>query len=293
MALLHIPIMKADSADARSAVHVVRLDRDAWVAVWQAPPPLVPSRAFTRLWDARPREPTHILLSPRNQDTPASLAGMIPYTTTRLTRSYGVVPAFHGQRRTYMYAAEVPSETTAQSSAERGPTRACRVDAAAPADAPASVTPIPPMVEALIRGLAQECAAVEPVAEWTPDLTSAPWNQATVNWYRTGDDHMPRHSDWMHGAPPRAVVASLTLAPPLAPPREFVIQASTVKSAARARAEQLQGFDGAPATVSIATTNGTVVVMGGSVQERYVHGVPRVDGHTAPRINLSFRTFLA
>lgn len=264
-------------ADANGARVRVQLDGDAWVEVWQLPLEQVPPRAFARLWDARPREPTHVLMRGRGQSPPGGHAyerihahkhalpspgsnggvqgcsevALTPYATRRLTRSFGVLPPYSGATSSYMFA-----ETTA--------------DASSP-----TTTPLPAEVVRLAHAL---------------DLDA--YNQATVNWYRNGEDYLPKHADWVLGATPGSVIASVTLAPLDAGPRPFVLKANHVRSALQQRSElPLPGGEEGPEKVVIETRHGTVIVMGGTTQARYVHSLPCVRGHAEPRINVSLRSY--
>jgi hypothetical protein len=215
----------------------VNLDADAWVDVWQLPPEKVPSKLFSRLWDARPRTATHLFSVNHNFRR--------RYETQRLTRSFGVLPPFTRSTGSYMFA-ECDAE----------------LETAMAAPAATLHCPMPSEIQQLSHVLAGE------------DHEAG--NQATVNWYSCGNDWLPFHSDLSDGG--TSDILSVTLAPRDAPPRNFVIKHKSKRNKP-------------DAAVVIETCNGTVIVMGGSMQSRYVHGLPPADDYCEPRINVSFRTY--
>ena len=267
--------IELEDDDARCIT--IALDSDAWIRVWQLPRERVPSRFFTRLWDARPRAPTHVLMKALH----AKDTTFHPYETKRLTRSFGVLPACLDEvngvtKHSYMFSGDVAIGADGADGADVKKERKGMLG-----------DPWPHTVECV------QSAVLSSYGNNSTNSTDAGmplWNQATVNWYRDGTDYMPMHADWTHGAVPHASIVCVTLAPHLAPPRTFELRASNVRSAVRKRRD-LQLDQEGPLSVRVATRNGTVIEMGGTTQERYIHGVLKHDAHDAPRINISLRAF--
>lgn len=114
---------------------------------------------------------------------------------------------------------------------------------------------------------------------FTPGLTrlraqlerelSLPFNAVLCNLYRDGRDSMGLHSDAEPELGPEPVVASLSLGAT----RRFRLLA---KRAACPSCE-------------LALAGGSLLVMRGSTQRHYRHGIPKELRVRAPRINLTFR----
>ena len=101
----------------------------------------------------------------------------------------------------------------------------------------------------------------------------APLNAVLVNLYRDGRDSMGMHSDDEPELGANPVVASLSLGAV----RRFVLEPKK-KSARRVGRYEL------------ALGNGALLVMAGSCQHHYRHGVPKDEHCRSERINLTFRT---
>jgi alkylated DNA repair dioxygenase AlkB len=116
-----------------------------------------------------------------------------------------------------------------------------------------------------------------PAAAWLLDRVRAaagqPFNHVLVNRYRTGEDSMGMHADDEPelGADPQVAIVSLGAA------RRLVV---------RPRRKQ------EPARHDLRLGHGALLVMGGTCQRHYVHGVPRQAGPVGERISLTFRTLL-
>lgn len=115
---------------------------------------------------------------------------------------------------------------------------------------------------------------------WTPALAglrarlvaacAIPFNAVLCNLYRDGRDAMGMHSDAEPELGPDPVVASLSLGAT----RRFVL---------RHRRGAAHG------ALDLPLAAGSLLVMRGTTQRHYRHGVPRVPGLSEPRINLTFR----
>jgi hypothetical protein len=216
---------------------------------------------------------------------------LAPCETARLTRSFGYAPPFKKGKLSYMFADAVSALPASEQEA----------------DAFARANPPPPIVCELARAVAQcPCALTGSESEPEPksgpepgqEQEPKPWNQATVNWYRDGDDCLPMHADWSDGLLMHPPVSSVTLAPLNAPPRMFTVytnrprKSNSMRPDAEHDAERdaERGAEHA-LCVNVDTHNGTVIQMGRAMQTGFVHGLPRAPGHTEPRINVSFRSY--
>jgi alkylated DNA repair dioxygenase AlkB len=101
-------------------------------------------------------------------------------------------------------------------------------------------------------------------------FTGVPFNSVLCNLYRDGEDAMGMHSDSEPELGPDPVIASLSLGAE----RRFVLRAQKPKDA--------------PAH-ALSLGDGSLLVMRGSTQREFKHGVPRARGVPGPRINLTFR----
>jgi alkylated DNA repair dioxygenase AlkB len=118
---------------------------------------------------------------------------------------------------------------------------------------------------------------VEPNA-WTPEIrglrdeveaaSGETFNSVLANLYRTGDDSVGFHSDAEPELGPDPVIASISFGAT----RRFVL---------RRRGGRL-------ADVELDLSHGSLLIMGGTTQRHWRHGVPRQAG-AGPRINLTFR----
>lgn len=121
-------------------------------------------------------------------------------------------------------------------------------------------------------------------APWTPALAAlresvtaavgAPFNSVLCNQYRDGHDSMGLHSDDEPELGPEPLIASLSLG---ATRRFFLVHRRGAKRGPR---------------VNLLLTSGSLLVMEGTTQHWYRHGVPKEPGVTQARINLTFRVIL-
>jgi alkylated DNA repair dioxygenase AlkB len=117
---------------------------------------------------------------------------------------------------------------------------------------------------------------------WMPQLedlrrrieehAAARFNHVLVNRYRNGADSMGMHSDDEPELGENPVVASVSLGVT----RRFVLKPRRGRHAA----------------ITMPLTHGLLLVMGGSCQHHYRHGVPKEPSVTEERINLTFRLLL-
>jgi alkylated DNA repair dioxygenase AlkB len=116
--------------------------------------------------------------------------------------------------------------------------------------------PLTPAVAALRARLARELGL--------------PFNGVLCNLYRDGSDAMGLHSDSEPELGPDPVVASVSLGAE----RRFVLRHK--RGSARGKLDLL-------------LPSGSLLVMRGTTQRTYRHGIPRVRTPIGPRVNLTFR----
>jgi len=100
--------------------------------------------------------------------------------------------------------------------------------------------------------------------------TRVPFNHVLVNRYRDGADSIGLHADDELELGPDPVVATLSLGAT----RRFVVKPRRARLGA---------------SRSLAVDHGSLLVMGGTCQRHYVHGVPRQSAPVGERISLTFR----
>jgi alkylated DNA repair dioxygenase AlkB len=115
-------------------------------------------------------------------------------------------------------------------------------------------------------------------------FTGVPFNSVLCNLYRDGEDAMGMHSDSEPELGHDPVIASLSLGAE----RKFVLRA---RQPVEARGSAREPNKDAPAQ-ALTLGAGSLLVMRGSTQREFKHGVPRVRGVLGPRINLTFRHIL-
>jgi alkylated DNA repair dioxygenase AlkB len=103
--------------------------------------------------------------------------------------------------------------------------------------------------------------------------TGLHFNGVLCNLYRDGRDSMGMHSDAEPELGPDPIVASISLGAP----RRFLL---------RPRAPHLPKLD-------LTLPAGSLLLMRGTTQRHYRHGVPKQPTLALPRINLTFRRVLA
>jgi len=104
------------------------------------------------------------------------------------------------------------------------------------------------------------------------EFVGVPFNSVLCNLYRDGEDAMGMHSDSEPELGALPVIASLSLGAE----RRFLLRARK----AQAGVEQAR---------DLTLADGSLLVMRGTLQREYKHGIPRERGLCQPRINLTFR----
>ena len=119
---------------------------------------------------------------------------------------------------------------------------------------------------------------------WTPTLTTLrhrveeaaghPFNSVLANLYRHGEDSMGFHADKEPELGRNPVIASLSLGAP----RRFQLRYTGKK----------KGIAG----VDLSLGDGSLLIMRGTTQHFWRHGVPKQRTPVGPRVNLTFRRIL-
>lgn len=110
-----------------------------------------------------------------------------------------------------------------------------------------------------------------------------PFNQVIVNWYANGKDHIAPHSDCEKGIIPNAGIKIITLCEDEKLPRELRITPKKLK-------DDLN--DNLYTQVKIRMEHGCIITMGGEIQKRFKHRIPKSIENQTSRISLTFRKFL-
>jgi alkylated DNA repair dioxygenase AlkB len=118
--------------------------------------------------------------------------------------------------------------------------------------------------------------------EWTPTLAEVrrrveevagtPFNSLLLNFYRDGQDSIGYHSDAEPELGVNPAIASISLGCV----RQFVLK--HIKTGAKLK------YD---------LAHGSLLLMGGTCQHHWVHGVPKTKAAVGLRINLTFRNIMA
>src|SRR5215471_5406000 len=115
--------------------------------------------------------------------------------------------------------------------------------------------------------------AVRDLLERVARQAAVPFNHVLLNRYRSGDDSMGLHAEDEPELGPRPTVAIVSLG-------------ATRRLVVRPRRGR------APERHDLALGHGALLVMGGTCQRHYVHGIPRQAGAAGERISLTFRRLL-
>jgi alkylated DNA repair dioxygenase AlkB len=94
------------------------------------------------------------------------------------------------------------------------------------------------------------------------------FNSVLLNYYRDGRDSMGMHSDNEPELGPEPAIASVSFGAE----RIFLLQHRRSKQRVR-----------------LALTEGSLLLMGGNLQDNWLHGINKVTRNVGPRVNLTFR----
>lgn len=103
--------------------------------------------------------------------------------------------------------------------------------------------------------------------------TGYQFNSVLLNLYRDGQDSIAAHSDDEPELGVNPIIASVSFGAE----RNFVFQNKTDKNAKH----------------KILLTNGSLVIMKGETQEKWVHSISKTSAKLKPRINLTFRNIVS
>ena len=110
--------------------------------------------------------------------------------------------------------------------------------------------------------------ALVPIRDRVAEACGEPFNSVLANLYRDGRDSMGMHADDEPELGTNPLIASVSLGAA----RRFVLKH-------RATGERK----------TLVLAHGSLLVMGGSLQHHWLHGIPKTAASIGPRINLTFR----
>lgn len=100
------------------------------------------------------------------------------------------------------------------------------------------------------------------------DTTGEPFNACLLNLYHDGTEQMGWHADNEKEIAPQSAIASISLGAP----RRFVFKHRQTKE-----------------KVELVLPSGSLVIMKGTVQQHWLHSLPKMMRVKEPRINLTYR----
>ena len=103
----------------------------------------------------------------------------------------------------------------------------------------------------------------------TEQLTGVNYNSCLLNLYHDGEEGMAWHSDDEKELAPASAIASLSFGAE----RRFLFRHKKTKE-----------------IVELSLAPGSLLVMRGATQDRWLHSLPKMKRVTRPRVNLTFRT---
>ena len=112
---------------------------------------------------------------------------------------------------------------------------------------------------------------VAAIREHVQQLTDRVFNSVLLNYYRDGQDSVAWHADDEAELGPGPIIASVSFGAE----RPFQLRHKL--------RTDLQNF-------KIQLRNGSLLLMGNTLQDKWLHQLPKVKGLTEPRISLTFRT---
>ncbi|PCJ26058.1 MAG: alpha-ketoglutarate-dependent dioxygenase AlkB [SAR86 cluster bacterium] len=104
-------------------------------------------------------------------------------------------------------------------------------------------------------------------------LSNSAFNSVLINYYRSGDDSVAWHADDEPELGSNPVIASVSFGAE----RYFQLK---------------QKHSAKPQKFQLKLRNGSLLIMGGSLQNNWLHQLPKVKGLALPRINLTFRNIV-
>lgn len=110
------------------------------------------------------------------------------------------------------------------------------------------------------------------------------YNQVVANWYETGQDYIPFHSDYEYNSVPDTSIAVVNIT-------TEADDCSNCNDVHRKFILKAKSPDACYSKIEIPLYHGRIIEMIGDTQKLYRHGVPKINT-SKPRISLSFRAFL-
>jgi alkylated DNA repair dioxygenase AlkB len=104
-------------------------------------------------------------------------------------------------------------------------------------------------------------------------LGGSKFNSVLLNYYRSGQDSVAWHADDEPELGPAPIIASVSFGAE----RRFQLKHKHQES---------------PARFQLMLRNGSVLIMGNTLQNNWMHQLPKIKGLESPRINLTFRTII-
>jgi alkylated DNA repair dioxygenase AlkB len=105
----------------------------------------------------------------------------------------------------------------------------------------------------------------------TEGLTGVGYNSCLLNLYHDGEEGMAWHSDDEKELEPGGAIASLSFGAG----RRFLFRHKETRQ-----------------VVEVFLPSGSLLVMKGATQQRWLHSLPKMKRVTMPRVNLTFRTMM-
>lgn len=98
------------------------------------------------------------------------------------------------------------------------------------------------------------------------------WNGALVNWYADGESYISPHSDDERDLNPGMPILSFSFGSE----RDFVVDAIGKQDVKK---------------IILPTRDRSCIIMGGNMQKKFKHGIPKTKEKVGPRINVTVRSF--
>jgi alkylated DNA repair dioxygenase AlkB len=121
----------------------------------------------------------------------------------------------------------------------------------------------------IVRQALPWTTALLELKQLTEQLTDTSYNSCLLNLYHDGDEGMAWHSDDEKELAPGGAIASLSFGAG----RRFLFRHKQTKQ-----------------VIELSLTPGSLLVMRGTMQDRWMHSLPKMKRVKDPRINLTFRT---
>ncbi len=122
-----------------------------------------------------------------------------------------------------------------------------------------------------------------------------PYNQMVVNWYEDGNDYIAKHADYDVGRTSDIVVVNINSphinSPHINSPNTEDVLRKFVLSVKSQNTCESSDYDVVVPQLEIPLTQGLVIRMGGDVQKKFRHGVPKNSEVKTSRISFTLRRY--